>query len=64
MMNINPCSCGGLPFVSPYFAPYDTYEENEMFLVRCMVCGNVGGIEYTEDDAIIKWNEKNYIAGW
>jgi len=55
MCIINPCDCGGLPYISPY-----QIDDNELYLVRCMLCGNVGKIEYTQTEAVEKWNEMNY----
>ena len=62
-MNVmNPCDCGGLPYVSPYVDQRSYY--NDMYVVRCMLCGDVGMLEYTEDDALSEWNTKmkKYIA--
>ena len=63
MDTMNPCDCGGLPYMTPYVD--DRSHFNDMYIVRCMVCGNVGSLEYTEDDALHEWNTKNrkYIAG-
>ncbi len=65
MIIIHPCNCGGIPYLSPY--AYDSRQAwtDEMYIVRCYRCGNVGMLEYTEDDAINEWNLKNtkYVAG-
>ena len=59
MKIINPCTCGGLPFISPYEEKKDTPWSNDMYIVRCQLCGNVGGLEYSEDEAVDVWNIRN-----
>ena len=59
MLTISECKCNGLPYVAPYYIPTDIYKEDKLHIVRCMRCGNVGTIELTEDNAILKWNEQN-----
>lgn len=61
---MNPCNCGGLPYIAPYYNEARR-EYEDMYIVRCMQCGDVGMLEYTEDDALDDWNNrmKNYIAG-
>ena len=59
MIVINPCKCNGLPYVAPFYAPADIYQEDKMYIVRCMLCGNVGALEYTDNNAILKWNIQN-----
>ncbi len=61
MKVMNPCDCGGLPYIAPY--PDRLYDE--LYIVRCMLCGDVGMLEYTEDDALSEWNTKmkKHIAG-
>ena len=46
--------------MSPYYNEHRGYDEG-MYLVRCMLCGNVGMLEYTEDDALAEWNKRNTI---
>ena len=53
-MIINPCNCGGLPYPCDYIDKYET-----LYTIRCMKCGNVGLLEPTESDALIKWNQNN-----
>ena len=56
---MNPCAkCGGIPFVAPY---KDTLSDSGLYIVRCMRCGNVGTLEYTEKEALEKWNKKNIL---
>lgn len=55
MESINPCNCGGLPYMSPYIdRQYD-----ELYIVRCMLCGSCGSLEWTDDEALEEWNKRN-----
>ena len=56
-ITLKPCDCGGIPYIHSYFAPKDVYEEDEWFTIRCQECGAIVSLDYTEDNAIIKWNE-------
>ncbi len=58
-MVMNPCNCGGLPYLAHYYAPTDTYCEDRMFIIRCQLCGNVGDLEFKEDSALANWNKRN-----
>ena len=59
MITINPCNCGGIPYMAPYYTPNDIYEEDQWWTVRCIRCGTCGSLELTEDEALSSWNEKN-----
>ena len=58
MTTINPCKCGGLPYIAPYD---DNFTDGGLYIVRCMMCPNVGTLEYTDDEAIEEWNKKNIL---
>ena len=66
MLEINPCNCGGIPYVAPYYASDDVHQEDCLFIVRCLQCINVGMLECTQENAVDVWNEanKSYIADW
>jgi len=51
-MIIEPCHCGGLPYVGMLIRTYDTF-----YGVYCMECGNCESIEWTDDEAIKCWND-------
>lgn len=44
--------------MSPYYNEARK-EYEDMYIVRCMHCGNVGMLEYTEDEALEEWNRRN-----
>jgi len=48
-----PCLCDGLPYVGQLI-----HRDDILYGVYCMMCGVNGGIEWDEDDAIMKWNTK------
>jgi len=52
-MIMSPCTCDGLPYVGQLLHRNDT-----LYGVFCMQCGVNGGIEWEEDDAIMKWNRR------
>lgn len=57
MITINICkSDNGIPFVATHL---DKYGYPELYFVKCYRCGAVGPFEYSEDEAIEKWNEVN-----
>ena len=58
---LNPCNldnCGGIPYMAPYYNR-TLFQDEELWTVRCQLCGNVVSIEWTEDEAVKKWNEEN-----
>ena len=48
-----PCLCDGLPYVGQLI-----HRDDILYGVYCIMCGVNGGIEWDEDDAIMKWNTK------
>jgi len=53
---INPCKCGGLPFIAQY---YDTTYDETLYYVKCMECSNNNTFEISENIAIASWNKRN-----
>ena len=60
-MILEPCFCGGLPYTHPYYRPDDVDKMCEMYTVKCMVCNNCVAIEYTMEEAVLKWNNYNIL---
>lgn len=52
-MEMEPCNCGGLPYVGQLIRQWET-----LFGVYCMLCGNCVSIDWTEDEAIENWNKE------
>ena len=61
METINACEiCGGLAFVCPFHDKDRGVSIDEgLYVVRCYICNNIISIEYSENEAIAKWNAKN-----
>lgn len=48
-----PCHCGGLPYIGQI-----PYRDDLNYAVYCMVCGENGGVEWSDNEAISEWNKK------
>jgi len=58
MQYLNPCKCGGLPYVTIYYRDDDIHKEDPWPIVRCHKCSNVS-LEFKENEAISNWNNNN-----
>jgi hypothetical protein len=58
---INPCTCGGIPYICDYYMPTDMYQEDLLYIIRCPVCGNCSNIEWQELETINNWNRYNTL---
>ncbi len=54
MIILNPCDCGGLPFITEKEDKYGL-----LYLIRCQQCPNISSLEYNESESITNWNENN-----
>ena len=56
MIIINPCNCGGIPFIAQH---YDLVYDEMLYFVICYKCKKNSNFECSEDSAILQWNNEN-----
>lgn len=53
MKTIEPCDCGGLPYIAKM---NDDYSDTDLSFVKCQKCGTASHFFHDEDDAVDDWN--------
>jgi len=56
MLNtIEPCNCGGIPYPHKHISD----DDYTLHTIRCMLCGKIESLEFTEAQALTIWNNNN-----